>query len=296
MGEPRMPRSAGSGDLLEAEWETHRPAVFGAAYRLLGSVADAEDVTQDVWLRASGADLRDVGDLRAWLVTVAARRSYDILKSARIRRETYVGPWLPEPLLTGPDASEAVLVDESVGSAMLLIMEELSPPERVAFVLHDVFGLEFGQIAEVLGTTGPAARQHASRARRRVAKAKQAAPQAPRAERERVIAAFRAAYEAGDLAGLVRLLHPDAVYVTDGGGKIAAARKLIHGGPRVAEVMVRVGHQWRPDRIDVVEVGGELALCFQREGRVYSIDTLQITDGVITEYRRVINPEKLSHL
>ncbi|MGW4518010.1 RNA polymerase sigma factor SigJ [Streptomyces sp. NPDC004393] len=291
-----MPRSAGSGDLLEAEWETHRPAVFGAAYRLLGSVADAEDVTQDVWLRASGADLRDVGDLRAWLVTVAARRSYDILKSARIRRETYVGPWLPEPLLTGPDASEAVLVDESVGSAMLLIMEELSPPERVAFVLHDVFGLEFGQIAEVLGTTGPAARQHASRARRRVAKAKQAAPQAPRAERERVIAAFRAAYEAGDLAGLVRLLHPDAVYVTDGGGKIAAARKLIHGGPRVAEVMVRVGHQWRPDRIDVVEVGGELALCFQREGRVYSIDTLQITDGVITEYRRVINPEKLSHL
>ncbi|MDT0469278.1 RNA polymerase sigma factor SigJ [Streptomyces gibsoniae] len=296
MGEPRMPRSAGSGDLLEAEWETHRPAVFGAAYRLLGSVADAEDVTQDVWLRASGADLRDVGDLRAWLVTVAARRSYDILKSARIRRETYVGPWLPEPLLTGPDASEAVLVDESVGSAMLLIMEELSPPERVAFVLHDVFALEFGQIAEVLGTSGPAARQHASRARRRVAKAKQAAPQAPKAERERVLAAFRAAYEAGDLAGLVRLLHPDAVYVTDGGGKISAARKLIHGGPRVAEVMVRVGHQWRPDRIDVVEVGGELALCFLREGRVYSIDTLQITDGVITEYRRVINPEKLSHL
>ncbi|MEU1599583.1 RNA polymerase sigma factor SigJ [Streptomyces sp. NPDC005708] len=296
MGESRTPRSAGSGDLLESEWEAHRPAVFGVAYRLLGSVADAEDVAQDVWLRAAGADLRDVSDLRAWLVTVSARRSYDILKSARIRREAYVGPWLPEPLLTGPDASEAVLVDESVGSAMLLIMEELSPPERVAFVLHDVFGLEFGQIAEVLSTSAPTARQHASRARRRVAKAKQATPQASKAERERVLVAFRAAYEAGDLAGLVRLLHPDAVYVTDGGGKIAAARKLIHGGLRVAEVMVRVGRQWRADRIDVVEVGGELALLFRRAGRVYSVDTLQVTDGVITAYRRVINPEKLSHL
>ncbi|MFF3577051.1 RNA polymerase sigma factor SigJ [Streptomyces mirabilis] len=296
MGEPRTPRSVGSGDLLEAEWGKHRPAVFGVAYRLLGSVADAEDVAQDVWLRAAEADLRDVNDLRAWLVTVAARRSYDILKSARMRRETYVGPWLPEPLLTGPDASEAVLVDESVGSAMLLIMEELSPPERVAFVLHDVFGLEFGRIADVLSTSAPAARQHASRARRRVTKARQAAPQAPKAERERVLAAFRAAYEAGDLAGLVRLLHPDAVYVTDGGGKVAAARKLIHGGLRVAEVMVRVGRQWRPDRIDVVEVGGELALLFHREGRVYSVDTLQITDGMITAYRRVINPEKLSRL
>ncbi|MEV7323843.1 RNA polymerase sigma factor SigJ [Streptomyces sp. NPDC093970] len=280
-------------DPLGAGWEGHRPAVFGVAYRLLGSVADAEDVTQDVWLRAAGADLQDIGDVRAWLVTVAARRSYDILKSARVRRETYVGPWLPEPLLTGPDASQPVLVDESVGSAMLLIMEELSPPERVAFVLHDVFGLEFGQVAEVLDASVPAARQLASRARRRVAKAKESVPQASKAERERVLAVFRSAYETGDLAGLVRLLHPDAVYVTDGGGKISAARKLIHGGERVAEVMVRVGHQWKPDRIDLAEVGGELALVFYREGRVYSVDTVQITGGLITAYRRVMNPDKL---
>jgi RNA polymerase sigma factor (sigma-70 family) len=280
-------------DPLRAEWDRHRPAVFGAAYRLLGSVADAEDVTQDVWLRAAGADLHDVDDLRAWLVTVAARRSYDILKSARFRRETYVGPWLPEPLLTGPDASQPVLVDESVSSAMLLIMEELSPPERVAFVLHDVFGLEFGRIAEVLDVSVPGARQLASRARRRVAKAKRSTPQASKEERERVLMAFRNAYAAGDLAGLVRLLHPDAVYVTDGGGEVAAARKLIHGGERVAEVMVRVGRQWRPDRIDLAEVGGELALVFHREGRVHSVDTLQITDGLITAYRRVINPDKL---
>jgi RNA polymerase sigma-70 factor (ECF subfamily) len=157
----------------------------------------------------------------AWLVTVAGRRSYDILKGARLRREAYVAPWLPEPLLTGPDASEPVLVDESVSAAMLLIMEELGPPERVAFVLHDVFGFEFGWIAEVLDVSMPGARQLASRARRRVAKAKQSTPQAPKAERERVLATFRAAYESGDLADLVRLLRPDAVYITEGGGKVS---------------------------------------------------------------------------
>ncbi|MEU4678723.1 RNA polymerase sigma factor SigJ [Micromonospora sp. NPDC023737] len=293
MGDSHGPGRSEPADPLGAGWERHRPAVFGVAYRLLGSVADAEDVTQDVWLRAAGADLRDVGDLQAWLVTVAARRSYDILKSARFRRETYVGPWLPEPLLTGPDASQPVLVDESVSSAMLLIMEELSPPERVAFVLHDVFGLEFGRIAEVLDVSVPGARQLASRARRRVAGAKRSAPRASKAERERVLTAFRAAYEAGDLAGLVRLLHPDAVYVTDGGGKVSAARRLIYGGERVAEVMVRTGRQWRPERIDLAEVGGELALVFQREGRVYSVDTVQITGGLISAYRRVMNPDKL---
>ncbi|MFC4946587.1 sigma-70 family RNA polymerase sigma factor [Pseudonocardia sp. GCM10023141] len=241
MGDGPAPERSEQQDLLDTEWETHRPAVFGVAYRLLGGVADAEDVTQDVWLRAAGADLRRVDDLRAWLITVAARRSYDILKSARSRRETYVGPWLPEPLLTGPDASEPVLVDESISSALLLVMQELGPPERVAFVLHDVFGFEFGRIAEVLDVSVPNARQLASRARRRVVAAKQSAPQAPKAERERVLMTFRAAYEAGDLAGLVRLLHPAAVYVTDGGDKAFAARKLIHGGQRVAEVMVRVG-------------------------------------------------------
>lgn len=287
---------AGRQDRLAAEWETHRPAVFGVAYRLLGSVADADDVAQEVWLRAARADLAEVDDLKAWLVTVSARLSYDILKSARARREAYVGPWLPEPLLTGPDASEPVLVDESVSSAMLLIMDELSPPERVAFVLHDVFGIEFARIAEMLETTVAAARQSASRARRRVDQAKQSAPQASNAERRRVLTTFRAAYEAGDMAGLVKLLHPGAVYVTDGGGKVMAARKPISGGERIAMVMERVGRQWRPDRIDLIEVGGEPALVFRQRDGVYSVDTVQITDGLITAYRRVINPDKLAHL
>lgn len=173
--------------------------------------------------------------------------------------------------------TEPVLVDESVSAAMLLIMEKLGPPERVAFILHDVFGCEFGWIAEMLDVFVPGARQLASRARRRVAKAKQSTPQAPKAERERVLATFRAAYESGDLAGLVRLLHPDAIYVTDSGGKVSGGTQARHGGERIAEVMVRVGCQWCPDSIDFVEVGGELARVFHRQGRVYSVDTVQIT-------------------
>ncbi|MDX2847267.1 RNA polymerase sigma factor SigJ [Actinacidiphila glaucinigra] len=293
MNVTRAPRPPGK---LEDEWETLRPAVFGAAYRLLGSVADAEDVVQDVWLRAATADLRDVRDLRAWLVTVAARRSYDILKSARVRRETYVGPWLPAPLLTGPDAAEPVLVDESVGSAMLLVMEELKPPERVAFILHDVFGLEFGHIADVLDVSVGAARQLASRARRKVAAGRQCTVRASRAERERLLVAFRNAYEAGDMAGLVRLLHPDAVYVTDGGGRVAAARKSIRGGERVAMVLVRAGRLLRADSIEVVEVGGEPALLLRLAGRPVSVDTVEIEDGRVVAYRRVLNPDKLAHV
>lgn len=141
-----------AGMLADADWEAHRPAVFGAAYRILGTVAEAEDVTQEIWLRAA-ADLSKVRDLRAWLVTLAARTSYNVLQSARVRRESYVGPWLPEPLLTWPDAAAQVLVDESVSTAMLVVMETLTPAERVALLLHDVFDFPFGRIAEVLGGT-----------------------------------------------------------------------------------------------------------------------------------------------
>ncbi|MFG3256761.1 RNA polymerase sigma factor SigJ [Streptomyces sp. NPDC048172] len=292
-----------------AEWEEHRPAVFGVAYRLLGSVADAEDVVQDVWLRTTRARLEDVADPRAWLVTVAARRAYDILRSARVRRETYVGPWLPEPLLTGPDAAEPVLVDESVGTAMMLVMEELSPPERVAFVLRDVFGLAPPRIAEVLDRSPAAVRQLATRARRRIAAAREtdsesdAGVAASRAERERVLRAFRAAYEAGDLEGLVRLLDPEAVYVTDGGGEVFAARKPIVGGRRVAEVVLRVGGRAGVSVVELVEVGGEPALLYRRaadgvrgEGPVHAVDTVRVSGGRIVSYWRQLNPGKLAHI
>lgn len=284
-----------TGTVAEAEWEAHRPAVFGAAYRILGTVAEAEDVTQDVWLRVAAADLSQVRDLRAWLVTVAARTAYNVLKSARVRRESYVGPWLPEPLVTGPDAAVQVLVDESVSTAMLVVMETLTPAERVALVLHDVFDLPFDRIAEVLGSTPAASRKLASRARARVA-AVEERPRASKAETERVLKAFKAAADAGDMARLVALLHPDAVYVGDGGGKVAAARVPVHGAERIALLTVRQIEIRRPDAFRVVEVNGRPALATYRGGELVWLDTVEVSDGRITAFRRLANPEKLGHI
>jgi RNA polymerase sigma factor (sigma-70 family) len=279
----------------EGDWEAHRPAVFGAAYRILGTVAEAEDVTQEVWLRAAAADLSEVRDLRAWLVTLAARTSYNVLKSARVRRESYTGPWLPEPLLTGPDAATQVLLDESVSTAMLVIMERLTPAERVALVLHDVFDFPFARIAEVLGSTPAAGRKLASRARARIAAAGEQ-PRAGRAETERVLKAFRAAADAGDIARLVELLDPEAVYTADGGGKATAARRPIRGAERIALLAVRQIEIRRPDAYRIIEVNGQPALATYDGGELVWLDTVEIADGRITAFRRLANPEKLSHL
>ncbi|MFI6927216.1 sigma factor [Nonomuraea spiralis] len=241
----------------EADWQAHRPAVFGAAYRILGSVAEAEDVVQEVWLRAAAADLSEVRDLRAWLVTLAARGAYNVLKSARVRRESYVGPWLPEPLLTGPDAAAQVLMDESVSTAMLVVMETLSPAERVALVLHD---------------------------------------RASRADTERLLKAFKAAADAGNLAELVELLHPEAVYVADGGGKVTAARRPVQGAAPIALLAVRQIEIRRPDAFQIIEVNGQPALVTYRGGQLVWLDTLEIADGRITTWRRLANPEKFAHI
>ncbi|WP_119729496.1 RNA polymerase sigma factor SigJ [Thermomonospora amylolytica] len=281
-------------DRLAEEWERHRPAVFGAAYRILGGVADAEDVVQDVWLRAVDADLERVRDLRAWLITVAARRAYDLATSARARREGYVGPWLPEPLLTGPDAAEPVLLDDTVSTAMLLVLEELSPPERVAFVLHHAFEVPYERIAEVLDRSPAACRQLVSRARRRIAARRDHdGPRATRAERERVMAAFRDAYVRGDTAALAELLDPDAVYLTDGGGEVFAARRPIHGGPRIAEVMTRVGRRTLRAHPVPAEINGAPGLLLYRDGVLAAVDTAEISGGRIVAYHRVLNPAKL---
>ncbi|WP_345638741.1 RNA polymerase sigma factor SigJ [Rugosimonospora acidiphila] len=281
--------------MTETDWEAHRAAVFGAAYRILGSVAEAEDVTQEVWLRATAADLSEVRDLRAWLVTVAARTSYNVLKSARVRRESYVGPWLPEPLLTGPDAAAQVLLDESVSTALLVVVEALTPAERVALVLHDVFEFPFDRIAEVLGGTPAASRKLASRARARVA-AVEERPRASGAETERVLRAFKAAADGGDLAGLVALLDPGAVYVADGGGKVTASRRPVWGAGTIALLLVRQIEHRRPDAFRVIEVNGYPALATYDGGRLVWLDTVEIADGRITVFRRLVNPEKLAHL
>jgi len=281
--------------LAEADWEVHRPAVFGAAYRILGTVTEAEDVVQDVWVRTTSVDLSEVRDLRAWLVTLAARTSYNVLKSARVRRESYVGPWLPEPLLTGPDAAVQVLMDESVSTAMLVVMETLTPAERVALVLHDVFDFPFGRIAEVLGSTPAASRKLASRARARIA-AVEEKPRASRAETERVLKAFRAAAAAGDLVELVALLDPEAVYVADGGGKVTAARRPVTGAEPIARLVAKQIQLRRPDAVRTIEVNGRPALATYRGGRLVWLDTVEIAGGRITAFRRQVNPDKLAHL
>jgi RNA polymerase sigma factor (sigma-70 family) len=288
-------RLESTGTLAESDWLSHRPAVFGAAYRILGSVTEAEDVTQEVWLRAAAADLSQVRDVRAWLVTVAARTSYNVLKSARVRRETYVGPWLPEPLVTGPDVAAQVMSDDSVSTAMLVVMEALAPAERVALVLHDVFELPFSQVAQVLGNTPAASRKLASRARARVS-AVQEVPKASRTETERVLEAFKAAAEAGDLAVLVQLLHPEAVYVGDGGGRVTAARKAVVGAERVALLLIRQVRIRQPDLFRIIEVNGHPAVATYRSGRLVWLDTVDVTDGKITTFRRLANPDKLVHL
>jgi RNA polymerase sigma factor (sigma-70 family) len=284
-----------TGMLAEADWESHRPAVFGAAYRILGTVADAEDVTQEVWLRAAAADLAEVRDLRAWLVTVAARTSYNVLKSARVRRESYVGPWLPEPLLTGPDAAAQVLIDESASTAMLVVMERLTPAERVALVLHDVFDFPFGRIAEVLGGTPAASRKLASRARARVAAVGER-PRASRAETERVLKAFKVAADTGDMAALVKLLDPEAVYVADGGGKVIAARRPVQGAETIALLAVRAIQIRRPDSFQIIECNGHPTLATYDGGELVWLDTVEIVDGRITAFRRLANPEKFAHI
>ncbi|MEO3790738.1 RNA polymerase sigma factor SigJ [Nonomuraea sp. B10E15] len=284
-----------TGTLAEADWNAHRPAVFGAAYRILGTVAEAEDVTQEVWLRASAAALSEVRDLRAWLVTLAARTSYNVLRSARVRRESYVGPWLPEPLLTGPDAAAQIVMDESVSTAMLVVMERLTPAERVALVLHDVFDFPFDRIAEVLGNTSAASRKLASRARARVAVVKER-PRASRAETERVLRAFKAAADAGDMAALVALLAPEAVYVGDGGGKATAARRPVRGAETIALLAVRQIRIRRPDAFEIIEVNGYPALATYQGGELVWLDTLEVADGRITVFRRLANPEKLPRI
>ncbi|GAA2287573.1 hypothetical protein GCM10010149_37460 [Nonomuraea roseoviolacea subsp. roseoviolacea] len=186
-------------------------------------------------------------------------------------------------------------MDESVSTAMLVVMETLTPAERVALVLHDVFGFPFGRIAEVLGGTPAASRKLASRARARVAAVKER-PRASKAETERLLKAFKAAADAGDLAELVELLHPEVVYVADGGGKVTAARKPVQGAEPIALLAVRQIEIRRPDAFQIIEVNGQPALATYRGGELVWLDTVEVADGRITTLRRLANPEKFAHI
>jgi RNA polymerase sigma-70 factor (ECF subfamily) len=235
-----------SDEVLARQFTEHRAHLLSVAYRLHGVLADAEDAVQEAWLRLAGLDeqARDgIRDLRAWLTTVVSRICLDRLRSAAVQRERYVGAWLPEPLVTpfGPtpsgDPLEAVVRDDGVRMAALVVLQRLSPDQRVAFVLHDAFDTPFAEIAEVLDCSVAAARQHASRGRRVAAEADPPA-RVPLEEQAQLLQLFVSALATGDVNAVVRLLHPDAVLVGDGGGKARTALRSVAGAEKVARFLI----------------------------------------------------------
>ena len=232
-------------------FEAHRAHLIRIGYRITGSLADAEDAVQEAWLRLAGLDSAtraELRDERAWLTTVVGRLCLDRLRSAAARRERYVGPWLPEPLITTGDADDpltAVVRDEGVRMAAMVVLEQLSPPQRVAFVLHDALAMPFAQIADVLGCSEAAARQHATRARRIVAEADPPA-RAQTAELGALLTRFAEAISRADGPALLAVLHPEAVWVNDSDGRTKAARRTIVGAEKVARLILGLLERYGP--------------------------------------------------
>lgn len=281
------------------EFERHRRYLGAVAYRLLGSVADAEDAVQEAWLRWSEVDGSAVENPRAYLTTVVTRLCYDQLNSARARREAYYGEWLPEPLiddqLTPHDQAER---GEEVSLAMMAVLERLSPAERAAFVLHDVFGVDFPQIALTLDRTEAAVRQLASRARKQV---KDRSPRraVDRTAHRDAVRAFADAIGKGDIIGLMKVLDPDVVWHSDGGGIVRAGVRPILGADRVSRMVLGlVERYWEPGSvIDLVDVNGDPGMAlFGPDGAPVGVIGFGVVDGLITETYVVVNPEKLKHV
>ncbi|GAA0897166.1 RNA polymerase sigma factor SigJ [Pseudonocardia zijingensis] len=288
----------------ERLFEDHRAHLVRVGYRITGSVADAEDAVQEAWLRLAGLDeaaRAEIRDERAWLTTVVGRLCLDRLRSAAARRERYVGPWLPEPLVTtGEDEPLAAVVrDEGVRMAAMLVLERLTPPQRVAFVLHAALALPYAQIAEVLGCPEATARQHATRARRVVAAA-DPPPRATTAEQEALITRFSEAMARADGAALVELLHPDVVWVADSDGRAKAARRPVVGAEKVARLALGLLEKYGEDLLRgafVLHVNGELGLRTPALGSpAGAVASFAVRDGRIAAIYQVLNPEKLARV
>jgi RNA polymerase sigma-70 factor (ECF subfamily) len=281
------------------EFEELRPLLFAIAYRLLGSVSEAEDAVQETWLRFAASPTPHTST-KAFLSAVVTRISIDVLRSARLRREEYVGQWLPEPLLTDPyeDPARSAELADSVSMAALLLLERLSPLERAVFVLREVFGFGFPEIASAVGRSEAACRQLAVRARRHM-DAGRPRFEADRREREKLASRFFDALREGDIDGLRELLAADVQMVGDGGGKAPQWARGVIGAENVARVLastfpwfVRIGGVVEPH-----EVNGRPGAIFRdRDNKVLSTLTLDILDGRIQTIRAVINPDKLGHV
>jgi RNA polymerase sigma-70 factor (TIGR02957 family) len=286
----------------------HRRLLFSVAYQMLGSVADAEDVVQDTWLRWSATDRGEVTDPRAYLVRITSRLALDRMDSARARRESYVGPWLPEPLLTGggpvaaaPQASEpedAAELGEQVSLALLVVLETLSPAERAVFVLREAFGMSTAEVAGVLDRSEAAVRQMAHRAREHVQARQPRFDADLRAQRE-VTERFFAAVAGGDMDALLAALAPDVVLISDGGGKASAARRPITGADKVARFLVGIAEKGGDIpglRIEIAEVNGLPAIVGWVGAEPFGSFSLSMADGLIEQVLVVVNPDKLAGL
>ncbi|MFD7698885.1 RNA polymerase sigma-70 factor [Streptomyces caelestis] len=283
-------------DAATEAFVAHRNLLFTVAYEMLGSAADAEDVLQETWLRWAGVELGTVRDRRAYLVRITTRQALSRLRALGRRKESYVGSWLPEPLLTAPDVAEDVELADSVSMAMLLVLETLAPTERVVFVLREVFGLEYDEIAEAVGKRPAAVRQVAHRARAHVAARRPRGPVSP-AETRDALDAFRRAVETGDLQGLLDVLAPDVVLLGDGGGVKQAVLRPIVGADKVARLLQGgLGRLTAEVALGPVEVNGRPALVVRLDGALDTVLAVHVDDGLITGLYAVRNPEKLSYM
>jgi RNA polymerase sigma-70 factor (ECF subfamily) len=279
-------------------FEEHRPTLFGIAYRMLSSVADAEDIVQDAWLKWSAVDVDRIAQPRAYLARTVTNLSLNKLQSAASQRESYVGPWLPEPLVTAPDASGEVEQAETVSLAMLVVLETLSPLERAVFLLKEVFGFSYGEIGDMLDRSEAAVRQVGSRARSHV-QARRPRYDAPAETRRKATEEFLAACLGGDINRMMELLAPEVTVWSDGGGKIRAALRPIHGPDKVVRWTVGILSRYVPEELALhpVDVNGKFGILFTSAGvpdDVLSVDLDE--NGLIVAVRLIRNPDKLRHV
>ncbi|MWK39825.1 RNA polymerase sigma-70 factor [Actinomadura sp. J1-007] len=286
----------GRMDSATEPFVAHRNLLFTVAYEMLGSAADAEDVLQETWLRWVDVDLETVRDQRAYLVRITTRQALSRLRTLRRRKESYVGPWLPEPLLTAPDVAEDVELAESVSLAMLLVLETLAPVERAVFVLREVFGVEYEEIAGAVDKSPAAVRQIAHRARAHVAARRPRGAVSPDESRA-ALKAFQRAIETGDLQSLLDMLAPDVVLLGDGGGVKQAVVRPIVGADRVARLLTAGMPRFAGGlEVEPVQINGGPALIVRVDGEIDDVVAVRVDDGLITGLYVVRNPEKLSRV
>ncbi|MFE7800393.1 RNA polymerase sigma-70 factor [Nocardia sp. NPDC057440] len=290
------PPHDGRSDPATEAFVAHRNLLFTVAYEMLGSAADAEDVLQETWLRWAGVDLDIVQDQRAYLVRITTRQSLSRLRVLDRRKESYVGPWLPEPLLTTPDVAEDIELADSVSMAMLLVLETLAPTERAVFVLREVFDLAYNEIAEAVDKTPAAVRQIAHRARAHVAARRPRGIVSSDQTRD-ALEAFQRAVETGDLQRLLEILAPDVVALNDGGGIKQALPRPIVGADRVARLFALYWNTiGATATLQPTQVNGYPALIVRLDGELDSVMAVRIDAGLISGIYSVRNPQKLSHM